>query len=129
MATSGGAPSPTVVAKTPVGGFALQNGTPNILTWQAPNDGQLHVVVIEAALDVTLAETGGAIGVTAAAGAGLGVTSTLFAGGKAAANYQGSDSGVPDANVILGPGQTVTVAQTSALTVGAAVFYGAILAL
>ena len=34
-------------------GFALQNATPNILTWTAPNDGNYHRVVVAASIGVT----------------------------------------------------------------------------
>ena len=128
MSTSGGPIGDSVKASTPAAGFALQNGTPVIITWTAPNDGKLHPVLVVAALDVTVAETGGAVGVTVAAGAGLGVTNPIFAGGKGIGNYQGADSGVPDTNLVLGPGQTVTVAQTSALTLGAATVFAQIIA-
>lgn len=128
MSTSGGPATAQVKATTPAAGTALVNGTPTILTWTAPNDGNLHPVVVCAALHVTGLETGGAIAVTVSAAAGQPVTNTIFAGGKAVGDYQGADSGVPDTNLILGPGQTVTVVQSSALTAGAALLRAQILA-
>ena len=53
------APLMQLVATTGVNGFALQNGTPTILTWTPPNDGQVHRVLLIAQENVTVAETGG----------------------------------------------------------------------
>ena len=51
------------VATTGPNGFALQNGTPTILEWTAPNDGKLHVVLTALLVVVTNPETGGPCGI------------------------------------------------------------------
>ena len=106
-------------------GMALTNGLPTIASWTAPNDGQLHPFVICATLIVSSLETGGAVGFTAGAAA----SAQLFAGGKAAGTYQGPDAAGATSlsQGVLGPGQTVTVKQTSALTGGAASVFVVIL--
>jgi hypothetical protein len=112
-------PSPAswqLLASTGPLGFALQNATPTILTWQAPNDGNLHRVFFIGSVDVTLAETGGAVSgnVTPPAG-GSAAQPQILAAGQAAGNHVGS------AAAIVGSGTTVTVTQTSALSAGTAV--------
>ena len=105
-------------ATTGAAGFALQNGTPNILTWTAPNDGNLHRVVILGNLIVTSAETGGAIGVTnLTSPSGANHSPGLSAGGVGVSLVTYTQSFFVEA------GTTVTLAQTSALTAGAAVFW------
>lgn len=49
----------SLLAATPVTGFALQDATPNLLTWTAPADGRLHRVFAIANYLVTSAATGG----------------------------------------------------------------------
>ncbi len=103
-----------LVAATPAAGFALQNGTPTILTWVVPNDGALHTLNIVMTLHVTSLETGGQITVTTTDPSGTAANPVAFAGGAAAGStpqqYQR----------LLQAGSTVTLAQTSALTAGAA---------
>ena len=53
--------SPRLVATTGVNGFMLQNATPNILSWTAPNDGNMHRLIVFATLHVTSSETGGKV--------------------------------------------------------------------
>lgn len=100
---------------TAVAGFALQNGTPNILTWNVPNDGLNHRFIVVCTIVVTVAETGGAINV-AFTPPGAGINSAQLTAG-------GSGIGSVNANYragIASPGTTVQVNQSSALTLGAA---------
>jgi hypothetical protein len=108
-------PGLTLVASTGVAGFAKQNGTPNILTWTAPNDGNPHSVIIFASETVTTLEAGGGIGdsFTAPGGGFQTATAAVFAGAKAAGTYHAEDM------MVVGPGTTLTVFQGSALTSGA----------
>jgi hypothetical protein len=110
-------------------GLALQNGTPTLLTYTAPADGNLHVVEILSALVVTTLEVGGAIGASVVGSApfGNGGPNPIFASAQAAGSYYGGVTGlmVP-LRFVVGPGCTVNVAQTAALTGGAAAYYGEI---
>ena len=109
-------------AATPVAGVALVNATPNILTWTAPSDGALHRVSILATLDVTSGATAGALGVTITAPDGTSGTLSLFAGGHTAALY----GPAAPMDLIVQSGSTVTVAQTSGLSGGAATVWAEI---
>ena len=103
-----------LVAATPQAGFALVNGTPNIISWTAPNDNQNHVVLVFGSLHVTTAETGGAISLNYAPPSGA-TSATLSAGGSGGGTFPFGS--LP---VVVGPGTTVSVQQSSALTLGAA---------
>jgi hypothetical protein len=117
MISSGAGGGLTQVAATPAAGAALVNGTPTILSWTAPNDGQLHSFMIGGLLDVTANETGGAIEVDWT-NLGGGQAFTLYAAGLAAGLYYPSSSFTQP--VVVQPGTTVTIKQASALTAGAA---------
>jgi hypothetical protein len=101
-------------AATPVAGFALQNATPTILSWTAPNDGNQHRVLLIGSVNVTSAETGGAVTANVTPpGGGSPAVPQILAGGQAAGNHVGLNAAIVEA------GSVVTV-QQSALTVGAA---------
>jgi len=103
---------------TPTAGFALQNGTPTILTWTVPNDGLTHRVMFIASLHVTSLETGGQVNASLSFPDGLANSPQLFAGGLSAGG-QGINAIVR----VIQAGSTVTVAQQSALTGGAATLW------
>jgi hypothetical protein len=112
---------PQLQAATPAAGFALQNGTPAITSWQVPNDGQEHRVTVFASLDVTSLQTGGAVTVTITDPGGTVGTHTLYAGGVAPGSV------APGVFVmIVKAGTTVSLAQSTAQTAGAAVLYAEI---
>ena len=101
------------VADSGTAGFALQNATPNILTWTAPSDSNQHTVLVTCVQHVTVAETGGAVQMTWTGPDGTaGTAQSLFAGGASptvkAANAQ----------AVVQAGSVVTVQQSSALTAG-----------
>jgi len=108
-----------LVATTGVNGFALQNATPTILSWTAPNDGAAHrVLVLGSYLDVTSAETGGTLTFNVTGPDGGNVGFGLFTGGLG--------TGAQVAATISRPvkaGTTVSLVQTSALTAGAAILW------
>jgi hypothetical protein len=123
-------PAPTsplalsLVATTGVNGFALQNATPTILTWTAPNDGNMHRAIVIGAVNVTVAETGGQVNavytdvggnaqnqVVGSAGLGTGVTTFNNAGRQL---------------LLIKPGIALSVSQVSALTAGTAAVYAEI---
>jgi hypothetical protein len=104
-------------------GFALQNGTPNILTWTAPNDGALHRVALFAVKHVTSTETGGVIAVTYTLPDGTASAAHTLLGGS-----QASGDLVPSGAflVLVEANTTVTVKQNSALTGGASIMWAEI---
>lgn len=107
-------------AATPAAGFALQNATPTIIQWTAPNDGQLHRVEVFLTVNVSSAETGGGIQWTYTDPAGGTKSVNMNGGGQAAGSYHDLDGGV------VGAGTTVSISQSSALTAGAANAYAEI---
>jgi hypothetical protein len=104
-------------ASTGPDGFALQNGTPTILSWTAPNDGQMHRVLLLAGLNVTSDETGGQVKLTLTQPDGSTRGPTIFS----AAQSAGTQGVIQDG--LVKAGSTVTLAQSSALTGGAAVVF------
>jgi hypothetical protein len=116
--SSGGTRLPVLQATTGINGIALVNGTPNILTWTAPNDGQMHRVQLIAQVNVTSLETGGQVTLQF-----TDLTSTLqsrqmIAGGQAA----GFSPLTSENAFLVKPGTTVFLTQT-ALTGGAATIW------
>ena len=103
-------------AATPVAGFALQNGTPTILTWTPPNDGLEHRFIIQAAISVASTETGGALIVTGTNPDGTAFSHVLTSGGSAAGDVQPGNFFMR----VSKAGSVVTVQQSTALTAGAA---------
>ena len=102
------------VASTGVAGYTKVNGTGTILSWTAPNDGVTHLCQLVAQEVVTSGETGGAISYTCGASA----SANIFTGGKSAGTFLAPDSAVPT-DLLVQPGQAVTVTQSNALTAGA----------
>ena len=117
---------------TPYIGFTLVNGTPDIITWTAPNDGQLHRFEIYARLIVSSDMTGGAIyaytnGSLPHSVNGSGCYLWYSASTIGAGDYplQKISSGYgSDYKGILGSGEKLTITQETALTMGAGIFYG-----
>lgn len=113
------------VADTTAAGTALTNGTPTILTWTAPADGNLHTAVISFTLDVSSAMTGGELASTVSAFAGA----RSYAGqasqpslGTGLYPGNGTNSSIPT-TLTVPPGGTVALKQFTALTAGAATVY------
>lgn len=117
-----------LVATTGLNGFALQNATPTILSWTPPNDGNMHRFLILPYYAVTVATTGGKITVTWTGPDNISRTNTLYNG------TYGTTGAQPTVNswiqeTVGYPGTAVTIAQNTALTVGAAVLWAEIWAL
>lgn len=112
----------SVQAETPQAGVVLGNSTPTVLSWTAPNDGQNHQVQIFLLLAVGSNLTGGAIGVgcTLASGSVVAAAAQGFAANQTAGQQQ------TVVNKLIAPGSTVTVQQTSGITVGAATLFASI---
>lgn len=110
-----------VQAQTPAAGFALQNATPTILSWTAPNDGKLHMFTVQAMLLVTVTEVGGACFLTWTSG-GQAFNSNLISGANTP-----SSTNITAVSGQADPGTTVTLHQTGALTSGAAAVFASLL--
>lgn len=114
-------PQMALQAATPVAGFALQNGTPTILSWTAPNDGKLHRVVIIASETANAAAAGGTIGIAMVAPDGTAGTPQIFGGTPGAGFHNMS---FPVYNIQAG--STFSIVQTAALTAGVATIWAEI---
>jgi hypothetical protein len=108
------------VATTGPGGFTLQDATPDIFTWTAPDDGNLHAVALYGEKYVSSTETGGEIGLTFTIGGQTGTVDPWGGGGAEGIRPNGT---VGALNIVVDPGSTVTLAQATALTGGASVLY------
>lgn len=104
-------------ASTGPAGFALVNSTPSILVWTPPNDGQLHRVIAIVNIEVTSAETGGAITMLFKDPAGNSHNFSVFAGGLGLGGFPPSAG---SQLFTIQAGQPVTLSQSSALSAGAA---------
>lgn len=103
-------------------GVALANGTPTILSWTAPADGNMHRVSVTVVLHVATAETGGAIQITWTAPDGTGGSAvSAYAGGAGTGTVK-----TFSADFLIGPGSAIAVAQSSALTGGSATVWAEI---
>lgn len=109
-------------ATTGPNGFALQNATPVILTWNVPNDGQLHRFIVASSLIVSVAETGGQVNVHFTTPDGTVTVFDISNGGGGT----GFDYSAGRYLVIVKPGTTVTISQDTALTLGAAILWAEI---
>jgi hypothetical protein len=116
-------PSLQLITATPETGFALVNGTPVILSWTAPNDGNLHRFCVFARLIVTSNMTGGLVFISNAGtpltGGTTGSGTAPWNNSKGAGDYFLTKDGASDFKGILGPAETVQIQQIDALTGGA----------
>jgi hypothetical protein len=110
-----------IVARTPLAGFPLVNGTPNIITWTSPNDGNLHSVIVSGIAIVASAATGGAV-VMRYTTNGV-AQAQAFTAANLAANQSGSVVFSCD------PNTTAHLDQQTALTVGAVTIFATMLGL
>jgi hypothetical protein len=121
---------PALRATTGLAGFAMVNGTPVILSWTAPNDGNLHRFIIYARLIITVATTGGQVFAlvqnVSLPGAQNNAGAALFGATGGAGDYFLGKNNQSDFKGILGPGESIQVVQTTALTGGAGVVYAEI---
>lgn len=126
LGVSGGVPAwgtgMTLLAATPAAGYNLVNGTGNIISWTAPNDGLLHRVLVFAVLHVTSSETGGQISVSADIPDGTSAAKNLFSAGQVTGMYWPITFSYPQQQLVQA-NTAVTVLQNSALTAGAAVMW------
>jgi hypothetical protein len=102
-------------ATTGVGGFALQNATPTIITWTPPNDGLLHRVTLFLAPVITSSSTGGQVNLNFTDPTG-GARSIVVATPTHGAGYL---TPVGPVTYMVQAGQAVSLVQSTALTGGA----------
>jgi hypothetical protein len=125
LGVSGGVPAwlqaLELQAATPVGGFALVNGTPNILSWTAPGDGKQHRVIVMGGISVSSAETGGLVNVSLPLPNTADVVQTFFGANLGSFTAIGQFTAA-----IVGPGAVVALVEASALTGGAATLWAEI---
>jgi hypothetical protein len=126
LTVSGGVPAWTAgmvrQAVTASAGFALQDATPTILSWTAPNDGLLHWAFVGAYLHASSSMTGGELGNSFTDPQGNVVSDNQFVpGGQPSGFSQWQSNLVP-----VQPGTVVSVYQATALTGGAAKAWAAI---
>lgn len=104
------------LAATAVTGFALQNATPTILSWTAPNDGSQHRILAFGSAEITSAATGGSVALVIVPPSGATGFPTVISGGQGTGFSYNGPYGLP---YIVGPNTTVSLVQGSALTAGA----------
>jgi hypothetical protein len=122
-AAAWGAAGLTVQAATAAAGYALVNGTGNIITWTAPNDGLLHRAILISIMHVISGETGGQIQVTYTTPDATNQTSQLFAAGNTTGVFNPATG---PSLLVIGAGTTVTIKQNSALTAGSSTLWAEI---
>jgi hypothetical protein len=110
-------PGMALQAATAAAGYALVNGTGNVITWTVPNDGLVHRVIAIATLHVATAETGGQISLSVTVPDGTAGAPQIQASG------QGTGVKIAIAAAIVQAGSTVAVTQATALTSGAATLF------
>jgi hypothetical protein len=113
-----GTPALQLLASTGVNGFTMQNATPTIFSWTAPNDGQLHRVWIFGEMLVATAQTGGAVNMNITDPLGTARTRSIWSGGLAVG------FGIPNngSQCLVQAGQPVSLVQVPQ-TAGAAVLF------
>ena len=108
-----------LVATTGPAGFPLQDATPNILTWTAPNDGGLHPVKVFVMGDVTVATTGGQIWTAGTMPDGTGFSFEHDIGSHAGTGYTNPSA----KDFLVKAGTQIAVYQATAVSVGACTYW------
>lgn len=109
-------------AAVPDTGFAIGNSTPTILSWKVPDDGRNHRYIIISSVYISSTETGGQIYISFTGPSGVEGFQQVSAGGQST----GYDDSQYEPPTIVQSGSTVTIAQGSALTGGAATLWAEI---
>lgn len=129
MGFSGGGGSTSGLAKvasTPGTGFALQNATPNILTYTAPNDGNVHSVIVSSKAIAAGNPVGGGAYVRVNGSQPYCATTSSNAYMITPSPGNGVQYGMFEMTVQ--PGDIVTLDQIGALTAGTVQVYASIYA-
>lgn len=113
-------------ATTGAAGYALVNGTGTIISWTAPDDGQLHRASLWMMKNVASGETGGKINYSWTLPDGTAAGYTADNGGNSAGLiYMYAQPW----NVMVKGGTAVTITQVTALSAGASTLWAEIWAL
>jgi hypothetical protein len=113
-------PTLALQATTGITGYALVNGTGTIISWTAPNDGNLHRVLVFMIDHVTTALVGGVIGASMTLPDGFAYSPQLLSSTTTGAHN------ISTAVYLIEPGSTFSVTQQNAMTAGAAVLWAEI---
>lgn len=108
-------PALALQAATPVTGFPLADATPTIISWTPPADGRQHRIMAIFNADITVTAVGGTVDLQFTDLTGTFQSRQLLAPGGAA----GFGAVLAPAYFLVQGGQTVYVAQGTALTAGA----------
>jgi parallel beta-helix repeat protein len=112
-----------IVASVAAAGYTMINGTATILSWTAPNDGNIHLVSIFSLMRVISATTGAQVSLTFTDPSNTSKTTTWFSTTRSADAYSAD---FPQwMHLMVKPNTAVTLAQTSAMTGGAATIWAA----
>ena len=109
-------------ATTPTTGVALINGTQDFLTWTAPNDGNLHRILVFGNKITTVNETGGTISAVLPPS----INTTVIGATTAGTWPFGVFGGAQFYGCLVPAATQFKISQTAALTAGASKFYGEI---
>lgn len=105
--------------------YTLVNGTGNIISWTAPNDGNMHRVHIFSVMHVSVVEVGGQIQVAFTWPDGSGSPTATVYGSAQAVGYHGPSNN----DFLVEANTTLTLQQSSALTSGTSVLWAELWAL
>lgn len=119
-------PTAPITAETAVTGVALINGLQTILSVTVPNDGQVHMFYLSMQVHVTAALTGGTREITWTTPATL-TTPTHKSTTVSTVGYHAYTIPYNSATVLCAPGSIVSIAQSVAMTAGAAKVYAKII--
>lgn len=101
--------------------FALQDATPTIATWTAPNDGKPHRFEAYTSLNVATTLVGGEIDINFTIPNGTATSQAIYNANQTAGQPWPNDT----VSRIIEPGSTVTITQT-AITSGAGTLWAEI---
>lgn len=125
----GGSGGLAAVASTGTSGTPLVNGTGNLISWTAPNDGALHAFFIALIANCTSAATGGLVNSTWTDPIGNNHTAEVLAANlTSGAHTTANGANNFGAYSPISPNTTVALNQDSALTAGAVTLYATIYA-
>jgi hypothetical protein len=111
-------------ATTGTAGYPLEDATPNIIAWTAPNDGNMHRVLISLGMNVSSATTGGQISVTFTDPGGNVHSNQSMIAASRSAGFSGNAGAF--ACFPIEAGSTVTISQSTDMTAGAATLWAEI---
>lgn len=109
-------------ATTGGSGYALVNGTGTIISWTAPNDGNMHRVLVFAVLHITSNETGGTIALNFDLPDGTTGNKTIFSQNQSASVVYPLANNCPQF-LLVEANTAVSLSQSTALTGGAATLF------